>query len=158
MVTYPIIIQIDELKTEKVTRNVLELILKEATYVRALLSAKKITYVNEVSLFFQYKNKLFTFHISPTQPLHPFSTLYVWDEKGIQSLGSWSFSEPDIPISIINNVEKNLDHYLLGEVQCADCGDWISKKSLNRYFAGVYCDVCWNTKGWKEKEARETYD
>jgi hypothetical protein len=52
-----------------------------------------------------------------------------------------------------------LDDFSMGIVRCSDCGSK-QKFSLierNRYFAGIYCDDCWNRK-WKAIEAKEDYN
>lgn len=71
---------------------------------------------------------------------------------------------------LAQSISKNLnDYYNLereavklfqdGKIHCADCGKLMNyeENRSHRYFAGLYCDECWNGK-WKAIEAEETYN
>lgn len=45
-----------------------------------------------------------------------------------------------------------------GYYTCHGCNDLIKENEIaGRYFASVFCDVCWDTK-WRAIEAKETYN
>jgi hypothetical protein len=59
---------------------------------------------------------------------------------------------------ILKEAKENMDIYSKGKIHCSDCGKAEEYKNIvsHRYFAGIYCDTCWNTK-WKSIEAKENY-
>lgn len=45
-----------------------------------------------------------------------------------------------------------------GKAHCSDCGEiMVLHESGGRYFAGIYCQSCWDRE-WKAVEARESYN
>ena len=61
-------------------------------------------------------------------------------------------------VEFIKWIEKVTDDYLKGVVKCSDCKKTILESEIaGRYFAGIYCEDCWNSK-WKKIEEKETYD
>lgn len=87
--------------------------------------------------------------------------LCLWDIKD-RSLGRFRIGEDGMnsPISkeCYDWLKDKISKYSQGIVECSDCGKEIKKDEIaGRYFAGIYCSECWNSK-WKYIEARETYD
>lgn len=85
-----------------------------------------------------------------------YKEIYVWANGGNISL----YSKKDVVSidcmpQIITDV---IIDWLNGYVHCSDCDTRIKKSDIaGGYFAGVYCQKCWNGK-WKEIEAQENYD
>lgn len=92
-----------------------------------------------------------------------------WEGTNVFELSVWDYGGG---IAIFNGIipSENRDKFIQealsvcekwsrGQKQCSDCGEWISyiENQSHRYFAGIYCDKCWNGK-WKAIEAKETYD
>lgn len=84
----------------------------------------------------------------------------LWDETGMRSLGHYNINNNEIPSDqFIDWIEQVTKNFCDGLVPCSDCKKIIPKEKIaGHYFAGIYCDDCWNHHGWKEKEANETYD
>ena len=51
--------------------------------------------------------------------------------------------------------EEAINLFKQGLIRCADCGKIMNyeENRSHRYFAGLYCDECWNGK-WKAIEAQ----
>lgn len=86
--------------------------------------------------------------------------LFVWDSLGRTSI--FSGTVPENSSERRDFVKKVLDYskkFTTGQINCSDCGKPINyhEVSGNRYFAGIYCDDCWNRK-WKAIEAKENYN
>ncbi len=91
--------------------------------------------------------------------------LSIWNSAGSTSIytsNSW-IQDYDKPIDreIYKKAKQYMEDYSQGIFRCSRCEVQIKNKR-NRYFAGIYCDKCWNddSKGMslKEQERRETYD
>ncbi len=86
--------------------------------------------------------------------------LSVWD-----SLGHTSVISGIVPEDICERrdfVKKVLDTselFTMGKLHCSDCGKVVNYQEVsgNRYFAGIYCNDCWERK-WKAIEAKENYN
>jgi len=75
--------------------------------------------------------------------------------------------ETSFPLKDNKKYLENLQHhvhyimsrYTQGYIICSDCGEEHKRDEIqnNRYFAGIYCEKCWN-KTWKAIEAKETYN
>lgn len=61
--------------------------------------------------------------------------------------------------SFIKKVMAYSEEYTKGIIHCSDCGKAVNYLNVqkNRYFAGIYCDDCWNRK-WKAVEEKENYN
>lgn len=90
--------------------------------------------------------------------------LSFWDVSGNISLYNIRFDvvneEIDIlPENIHEKIVEILTDYNKGYIRCTKCKKRIPLSEVaGSYFAGRYCDECWNKRGMKEKEAAETYD
>lgn len=88
----------------------------------------------------------------------------MWDEKGGTTL--CNINQPIInkEIDILSNEnykilsEKSI-MWMNGKMNCSKCKCEIDYKenSRHRYFAGIYCQSCWDG-GMKQIEAQETYN
>lgn len=59
----------------------------------------------------------------------------------------------------IRSAFKKLEQYSAGQIDCSHCGKEvdIGCVSKNRYYAGVYCNECWE-RDYKALEAKENYN
>ena len=87
-------------------------------------------------------------------------TIGVWDSRGDTSIIS-----DIVPVNLderkkfLSKIMRLCSNYADGKVYCHDCGktaNYVDIKN-NRYFAGIYCDECWERK-WKAIEANENYN
>jgi hypothetical protein len=84
----------------------------------------------------------------------------MWDENGCESLlslenCSWE-SAPTV--EFLDKLYNTIKDYEEGIIHCSDCGKPLKVGEVaGSYFAGRYCEHCWETK-WKAIEAAETYD
>ena len=140
--------------------NVMELLHRREVLRRDLRLQGKIKYDNDVGNYFQLQGKFFSCLIVPPYGFQKNTMLYFWNEDGTKALGEWGFKGDILPQDVREEIKDILSHAVAGEMRCSDCGTWIPIPTTykNSYFAGVYCDTCWNTKGWKEKESKETYE
>jgi hypothetical protein len=87
----------------------------------------------------------------------------IWDEKGSTSIGTiFQPVENKETDKLLDNNYKELsrltENFSKEIMQCSNCGKEIKKSEIaGRYFAGIYCQHCWDTK-YKAIEAQETYD
>lgn len=90
--------------------------------------------------------------------------LSFWDVTGSVSLHNTSFPVVDedtdvIPKEKFDTIIEILKDYSKGFIRCSKCKTRIPVSEIaGSYFAGRYCDECWNKRGMKEIEAKETYD
>jgi formamidopyrimidine-DNA glycosylase len=88
-------------------------------------------------------------------------TLHVWEHMGQQSIGNVSFEVDGgghANQNTFSGIKSRMDSWSEGFVRCSGCGEKIERdKIAGRYFAGVYCQNCWDTK-YKAIEAKETYN
>lgn len=105
------------------------------------------------------ENKRFAFLVAVNSRDNTFS---LWDDFS-QSLGSFKVDINKPPkddfIEWIENITKG---YCENKIHCSDCGKEIINDRCNggiagRFYAGCYCDDCWNGK-WQAIEAKENYD
>jgi len=100
------------------------------------------------------------FNIGWHQEDHVYS-LTLWDVTGNQTIYSNEWYHPNydqpIPRKIIQEMESAVANYETNKIRCSDCGAETNADTRRRYFAGTYCEKCWEGK-WKEIEAKETYD
>jgi hypothetical protein len=111
------------------------------------------------------------------QVIHGFSSprsayfgIDLWDYKGQVKIYGESFKgrqEDTIPVKVMDGVEYATRFYSRKKVACSDCMDLLMFEDIyGKYFAAVFCQGCWEgTKGkykakggWREVEAKETYD
>ena len=85
----------------------------------------------------------------------------LWYENGMSSLYSDDFPATKTLEENLNIAAERLVDYLNGYVHCSDCGAKFPASEVEgyhrSYFAGKYCQHCWDTK-WAAIEAQETYD
>jgi len=86
--------------------------------------------------------------------------LSVWDTRGSVSIASGVVPENSKKRrAFVKKVLDISEEYTQGKIHCSDCGNVVNYHDVkrNRYFAGIYCDDCWNRK-WKAIEAKENYN
>lgn len=84
----------------------------------------------------------------------------IWDSRGNTSIISFVISTSlDERKEQLVKLMRLCSEFAAGQVHCHDCGKLAKYEDIkrNRYFAGIYCDECWERK-WKEIEAKETYN
>lgn len=61
--------------------------------------------------------------------------------------------------AVVKEIMVRTREHASGNVHCSGCDKLVAQKevSRNRYFAGIYCNDCWEGK-WKAIEAKETYN
>jgi hypothetical protein len=90
--------------------------------------------------------------------------LTFWDISGNISLYNITFPVVDetkdiIPNDAFERIIEILKDYSKSFIRCTKCSKRIPVSEIaGSYFAGRYCDHCWNEGGMKEKEAKETYN
>jgi hypothetical protein len=84
--------------------------------------------------------------------------LSVYDQTGGVSIYDGLIPEEDRD-NFINNFLDICERWSKGDKRCDDCHTWINyqENKSHSYFAGTYCEDCWNRK-WKAIEAAESYD
>jgi hypothetical protein len=87
------------------------------------------------------------------------STLTVYDAVGGTTVANGYFQGKGDRRKVINEVVNRMEEFTQGYTHCSDCGTRIKYHGevAGRYFAGVYCEKCWDGK-WKAIEAKETYN
>lgn len=85
--------------------------------------------------------------------------LVIWDYTGNTSIGEFNFFPTDNKKEIVNRAIKLTEGFSSGYVVCSGCGSKQIYENIkrNKYFAGIYCQHCWDTK-WKAIEAKEKYN
>jgi len=86
--------------------------------------------------------------------------IIIWAENGQMTIGHWTTVSDSIPESLYRNIKMHLDKYSDGFVRCSQCGEWIKapkKQWVRRYYAGVYCQKCWDG-GVAAQAAADNYD
>ena len=105
----------------------------------------------------------FSFMLSKHEHISTKETWYdlsVWDTYGSTAIVSGIVPENiNERRDFIKKVLDFSEEYTKGKIHCSDCGKIVNYRDVqeNRYFAGIYCDDCWNRK-WKAIEAEETYN
>ncbi len=97
-------------------------------------------------------------------------TLHLWNGWGGISLYGTTFEIKDyndtLPKEVMSAIDLAMSEYEEGRVVCSDCRGITDANSGRRYFAGIYCKPCWEGTtgkyigkgGWREVEAKETYN
>lgn len=86
--------------------------------------------------------------------------LSIWDATGGTIIFSAELdSDPIKRKTQIASATKDTELYTAGKIHCSDCGEIQEYHEIgrNRYFAGLFCNKCWEGK-WKAIEAKENYD
>ena len=89
--------------------------------------------------------------------------IYVWDAKGNTSIINFTQDSINKEEDVLSDQNYNIltkytEDFSRGKVRCSDCKKEINHSEIaGRYFAGVYCNECWERK-WKVIEAKETYN
>lgn len=86
--------------------------------------------------------------------------LSVWDSLGKTAVISGIVPEnTNERRAFVKKVLDTSEIFTTGKIHCSDCGKVVNYRDVqnNKYFAGIYCDDCWNGK-WKEIEAKENYN
>lgn len=84
----------------------------------------------------------------------------LWSLRGA-SLGNETFLqniEQPIPSDILKTMINLCELWISGRIHCSDCKKVTDADGARKrhYFAGRYCQSCWNRK-WKAVEAAESY-
>lgn len=110
------------------------------------------TNIGNNSQFLSYKGYSFSFSIYCQE-------FCLWDEKGATSFGSYEIKNDEPPTNeFIDWLNKKLQNYDKGIINCSDCDKEMKRREIaGRYFAGVYCKDCWESK-WRAVEATEDYN
>jgi hypothetical protein len=96
-------------------------------------------------------------------------TLRLWNFEGVEALFEKTFAcecGSPLPADVSREAAEALRLYGGGIRTCSDCGSRTNANSGRHYFAGIYCQACWEGSagqhkgrgGWKKVEANETYD
>lgn len=82
----------------------------------------------------------------------------IWNSQD-ESLGCIKVDYDAPPTDeFIEKVEQLTFESINHQIRCSDCEKLMIRDQIaGRYFAGVYCKDCWESK-WKAIEAQETYD
>ena len=83
----------------------------------------------------------------------------IWNSNGFTALGRYDIDCNAPPTrEFIEWIYCILDNYSHNILHCSDCGKPLPDgKYAGRYFAGVYCEDCWEEK-WRAIEAAEDYE
>lgn len=84
----------------------------------------------------------------------------IWGSNGLIFLGKIDVQDKNKPPiwEEIHTLFGFMEDFLNGKVHCSDCGKLIKKKKIaGRFFTGVYCRDCWESK-WREQANKETYN
>lgn len=86
-------------------------------------------------------------------------TVTIWDERGHIALGTYEMTENGFADGEDRRMAKVMNNWTRGFMPCCGCGKEINyqEKKSQHYFAGVYCDECWESK-YRELEANESYN
>ena len=104
-----------------------------------------------------YKDTLFTFSVYIDRD--NFVDVAFWDITSTKSVFNLTSKELTIIEKQVNEIQKHLENYCNGIIECSECHKelQLGKDIAGSYYAGVYCNHCWETK-WKGIEARDNYD
>lgn len=87
--------------------------------------------------------------------------IHLWDSTGLCALGGWTVIQaPDeiIGKEMQKAIREACELFVQGKLHCSDCREVILKSEIaGSYFAGKYCEKCWEGK-WRAIEAKETYN
>lgn len=100
----------------------------------------------------------FAFQIYPMKFKPGSVDLSVWDAMGGTAIAH-ALIVPGDPTNEIGRVIKTSEEFTQGIIHCSGCQKPIEYAQVKkqRYFAGIYCDECWNSK-YKAIEANENYE
>jgi len=110
--------------------------------------------------FFRFSNIFgneYTFLITGN---HKGWRLAVWDHHGGASIATTSIPKDSKERGeVITKVLKATERHTVGYIQCSACKEEVPIATANKhaYFAGRYCDTCWDSK-YKQLEANENYN
>ena len=88
--------------------------------------------------------------------------IMIWNSAGDPQVYKTGYfiADPDQPIPepILEGILKALYNYIQGIIKCHGCGKEISFGQIaGAYFAGRYCEKCWESK-FRKLEAKESYN
>lgn len=88
-------------------------------------------------------------------------SFHLWDLRGA-SLGNLTFLQDatqPMPTDVLSTMENLCSLCVSGKIHCSDCKEItdIVEASKRHYFAGRYCQKCWDRK-WRTIEAAESYN
>ena len=87
----------------------------------------------------------------------------LWDDTGSLAIGQIKQDMINAETDVLSNenyakMDKMTKDFHRGTVRCSGCGkDTNSKNNPRRFYAGIYCESCWEGK-YKAMEAKENYD
>lgn len=129
-----------------------------------------LTITRESCQYGSFRHKKLQKHFGEQVDIGKTYSLHLWNITGGISLYGTTFTVKEysdsIPTEVVQNVHRVMSEYESGLVMCSDCGNITDAHSGRQYFAGIYCSECWEgTKGthqgkggWREVEAKETYN
>lgn len=124
---------------------------------------KKMTGYQYDNTHLQWSNifgEMFTFSVYVSGDTWSIS---VWDHTGGTSVCELSQPIVDKETDTLsqenyNKLSEETKAYTRGMTKCSGCKEEIKQDDIaGRYFAGTYCEGCWEGK-WKAIEAEETYN
>jgi hypothetical protein len=151
---------------KKINGNIREFIGEIEENRKKLKVASGYVYDNNISRFRNRYDDEFLFYISEKKQRNSISDIF--EEINVFEIYVWSIADISVATEILTNenkkevIEKISDRcnlWSLGKICCCDCGKIAEYEKIknNTYFAGIYCQECWERK-WKKIEAEETYD
>jgi len=133
-------------------QNVVKLMERLEAYRKEFKRITGYQWDNNHALYTNYFGKKFAIHIIE-------SSIAVWDDSGKTGLLTVEINGDVVTCEVMDEIEKVTRQWMNGIIHCSACRKEIIylKHNKNRYFAGVYCNKCWNDK-YKAIEAAENYE
>jgi len=126
---------------------------------KKLKKATGYTWDNSILKWSNLFGDIFCFSVNYCSSTEWLITL--WNAAGNTAIVSLSQDIRDERLTDENYhlLAKTTEDFTRGFINCSGCGKQQEYRLINtqRYFAGVYCNECWNTK-YKAIEAKETYE
>lgn len=88
----------------------------------------------------------------------PYSCLSIWNMTDFGIGKAIITNNREEAEKNLNDVKKRMEIYTEGKIHCSGCDNIEDYNHIkkHRWFAGIYCDNCWETK-YKAIEAKENY-
>ncbi len=144
----------------KLRGNISEFIEDLEKIRKELKSVSKYQFDNDFCRFSNIFGTEFKFHINERYyqeiPSGDFN-LNIWDYTGRIIVFCRTIPKENRDF-FIKSLLEICEKWSNGEMQCCGCRKWISysENESHHYFAGIYCDECWENK-YRAIEAKENY-
>lgn len=118
-----------------------------------------LKYDSDVSSFIKGYGEVFMFTIYHRfyRDEYGYINFNLWVDDGGTALCDKTWKVGEYKDEIAAEIKEIMKKYTEGYIRCSGCGKWIKQKDIaGRFFAGVYCDECWERE-WKERERQENY-